>query len=840
MSGIKQIYRSVDAFRLPTYDAAISYPVNSVVAHYDSDSGNWYHYISNTQTNPGSLDSEIADLEWARFTFDSEMMLDAVNAAVLANSTTLTNSLATVFSAELARLDSENDSDFAAMTLAVTSMLDSDLLSLKNYVDSELLIFSNKVDSDTLYLKTLVNDSVTYMSNIVDCRIYDSEKTASGEVLTALEQAFQRSSTEVAYHYMDPNQPDEHLHLELSTSSSKNSDQGLIKHEVGSHTVANLLDSETIYGYFDYEAHNGLTGPSAYIGGIAFRGTTDAVGGGFFRNAQIVWYYVDSDSELVQDIGAVTDNNTDVILLNPKPEKQVVSFRLTAWHKNSNDFTGINFIKLGSTVPGNLVQGQKICVIRFDHTYEMVAIKPYDDTAAFVRSTNTYFISKDSEWVCTDAKYSYVDTTISNLNSNFPPSNLADGVKAYVTQSNDEYYVKDGVWLIEIPEHNQNLDSDLRTVDHDRAALDSDFNLFLTSYNQHIIDYNQQVEAFDDRIEQNDSEIIRLSAALSTFYTDNVRIKQSNAHTVNQVDSDLGVFDTRITNLANLLSQTQYNTVDSDYVNQIIQIHQNDYLTFTTAVSNYISALREDHDSDYEVTLQSVLANAIDTSSLRNTEVAQNTTNINNLQIQVSNNDSDILALANRDSYYTDIFDTLFGNDSDQNVRITNAYTLNHNAIETEKNERKTADSDLSDRVSELSSSVDSEILERKFQDVRLADIDSELAARQWPIENQSTLEIANYALQINPFVDIDITSLVLGDYTPVPYSYPEIKFFFSTTGVNASTTLAGAICNGHHNTPALNYTVTHDVTGAITSITFRSNVYLINDLAIVSNFRIR
>ena len=169
MAGIKSIYRSPDAFRFPTWETVVSYPVNSVVAYYDSDGlGRWRHYISLTQTSPGSLDSDIKLDEWIEMSFDSEQLYNLTYKAAIETQPALLAYLEP-------RLDSDLsvkvDSDFKQYGDNLKQKIDSDVnVSITTLVAEESdrrVIFETQVltqvaaiDSDT---RTLVDSDLSSM-----------------------------------------------------------------------------------------------------------------------------------------------------------------------------------------------------------------------------------------------------------------------------------------------------------------------------------------------------------------------------------------------------------------------------------------------------------------------------------------------------------------------------------------------------------------------------------------------------------------------------------------------------------------------------------------------------
>ena len=182
MAGLKQIYRSPDAFRFPTWDYAISYPVNSVVAHYDSDSenpGKWRHYISLTQTTPGSLDSDaIRTNDWIEMAFDSETLYNNALKAAKSIEGDLLAYLQPRFDSDAAHaIDSElsvfevdfkrrMDSDLSA-TITANSNADSDKFVV---FEKQIISQVNSLDSDN---KAVIDSDLSAMKATL--AVQDSE-----------------------------------------------------------------------------------------------------------------------------------------------------------------------------------------------------------------------------------------------------------------------------------------------------------------------------------------------------------------------------------------------------------------------------------------------------------------------------------------------------------------------------------------------------------------------------------------------------------------------------------------------------------------------------------------
>ena len=144
MSGIKHIYRSIDAFRLPTYNETVSYSDNSIVAYRDSEGSKWSHFISITQTTAGSMDSDIRLNEWVQFSFDSDTLVKLAQKAIDDNFDSLTKNI---------------DSD-------LTAKYDSDMSVLYGHLDSELNVFEVRLDN--LFDSEWITKNITEQLNIAD------------------------------------------------------------------------------------------------------------------------------------------------------------------------------------------------------------------------------------------------------------------------------------------------------------------------------------------------------------------------------------------------------------------------------------------------------------------------------------------------------------------------------------------------------------------------------------------------------------------------------------------------------------------------------------------------
>lgn len=191
MAGIKQLYRSPDAFRFPTWDYAISYPVNSVVAHYDSDSenpGKWRHYISLVQTTPGSLDSDvIRPNEWIEMAFDSETLYNNALKAAKSIEADLLAYLQPRFDSDAAHAI---DSELGAFEVLFKQRMDSDLgvtITANNNADSDkfvafetkIITQVNNLDSDN---KAVIDSDLAAMKATL--AVQDSEITLFTERVT--------------------------------------------------------------------------------------------------------------------------------------------------------------------------------------------------------------------------------------------------------------------------------------------------------------------------------------------------------------------------------------------------------------------------------------------------------------------------------------------------------------------------------------------------------------------------------------------------------------------------------------------------------------------------------
>lgn len=629
MAGIQYNYRSFDTFRFPTWDENISYPVNSVVAKYDSDAQIWNHFIAKTATTAGSLDSDIRFSQWTQFGFDSDTLLYWANQAVIQNFSSLTAALDSDFGATLARLDSENDSDFRVFY----QKIDSDLKEMYKYVDSDLRLLRLDVDSDFTYLTSTVNN---FIDEITYGRVYDSESILTESVETRLynQAIFGGDTSKITALFNDQVQDSTTVTFVGATSSVANYGASLYQNTNGAHRIVASLDSETLVGTFT---------PAAYVGSIGFRGVESGLGGGYFTSAYFEWRYADGQIVKESQPLVALDNTTNIISFNSRIDKPVTSIKVTAYNR-SNEAPGINYLQIRSAYATPELRATRANILHFESTADMVRYSPHPDTLAIVHTTNAMFASKDSEWICTDPRYTYVDRTFSALERNFPAANLWENTRALTTINGYEYVVTSGYWTLDTNSV-EGYDSDLV------HNLDSDFGVLSTTYTNYIATFQpefwRQIEAFDDRLEQNDSEIVRLTRALNAFYKDYVAIKVEHLAHTKEFDSDFlalvanyDAFKSYV-NLQLGTYVTNYNvwttTTQTNFTNQM----NTALTTFTNTVNTYTQSLKESHDSDTEVLSQGILANSVDISLLRNGPVADNDSDIRALERRFANHDSD-------------------------------------------------------------------------------------------------------------------------------------------------------------------------------------------------------
>jgi len=629
MAGIQYNYRSFDTFRFPTWDENISYPVNSVVAQYDSDAGFWKHYIAKTPTTAGSLDSDIRFSQWTQFAFDSESLLYWANKAIVQNFSSLTAAIDSDFSATLARLDSENDSDFNVLYLKI----DSDLKEFRTYVDSEIAILKAEQDSDIRVLNTTVNN---YINQLNYGRFFDSEAILtetidtrlSGIIIDAGDTRYIRGT------FDDQVQDDTTITFRAYTSSVLNYSSSLYQNINGAHRIVPTLDSETIFANWS---------PHAYVGAFSFKGVESGLGGGYFTSAYFEWHYSDGSVAKENQHLVALDNTTRITSYNPDITKKVDYLKVTAYNK-SNNAPGINYIQVSSAYAAPELRAHRANILHFQSTADMLRYEAHPDTIAVVHATKSLFVSSDSEWIASDPRFTYVDTTYSALDRNFPPGNLEDNIRAMTSVNGYEYIVRSGAWVLDVTSV-EGYDSDLvHNLDSDFAVLSTRFTNYIATFEP---EFWRQIEAFDDRLEQNDSEIIRLSRALNTFYKDYVAIKVEHLAHVREFDSDYLALVAKYEAFKQYV-QLQLGTYVTNYnvwttttqANFTAQMNAA-LTTFTNTVNNYTQSLKEDHDSDTEVLSQGILANSIDISLLRNGPVADNDSDIRALERRFTNHDSD-------------------------------------------------------------------------------------------------------------------------------------------------------------------------------------------------------
>mgnify|MGYP001093672391 CR=1 FL=1 len=394
MAGIKQIYRSPDAFRFPTYDEVISYPANSVVAYFDSDSSKWRHYIAVTDTTIGSLDSDIASNEWTSFSFDSDTLYGYAQRAVADNYDALVASVDSDFASTLARLDSDNDSDFRVLYAQV----DSDIKSLKHFVDSEIAALETRVGADFDSEITLLNNTVNnYIQQLQYGRVYDSETILSESTNSRLTSIRIDAANQlyIVGDYADQIQSTLAITWHAYTNSVKDFASNLSQSVNGAHKVASGIDSEVLISYFSYPA---------YVSSISYKGVESGLGGGYFTSAEITWTFEDATTVTEVHPLIALDNTTRIRLYNPNITKKVSNIRLAAYNR-SNDEPGINYIEITSAYLADELRAERANILHFDSIQDMIRYSPHNDTIAIVSSTNSMYHNEDSEWVASDSKY---------------------------------------------------------------------------------------------------------------------------------------------------------------------------------------------------------------------------------------------------------------------------------------------------------------------------------------------------------------------------------------------------------------------------------------------------
>lgn len=913
MAGIKQVYRSPDAFRFPTFDPLITYPVNSVVAHYDSDNTTWFHYISKVATTAGSLDSDIGPTQWIKFTFDSDTLGLYAEKAVKNNFDALVANVDSDFLVTLSYWNAQIDSDFAVILATV----DSDIDSLKRYVDSELNIHRVSTDSDLSSLRYTL-DQFTDVVNYG--RVYDSE-TFVPTTITILGNPTAETGLGTIFGTVTDLTAG-NLQYQMEASNVTVNNNRLIRHVIGEHKINNTTDSELININFDYVGTTNTTGP--LVNTLSYQGVSTNAGGGFFKSATVTWKYwpgaiagglisgaVVPPNQVETQTNVAQVNTDRPTFVNPNPELRVRSISIKLSDRSSPT-PGANYIQLTGVNQADVFQAERANVIRFNNVRQMLSYPAHPEQVAYNEVTKSVWISnEDSEWVNAHPIYKYVDISVEELEKNFPALSETEGTRALVTTNRYEYYVHNRKWTLDgrsVWQFDSDLfskhDSDIQALYHIRAAGDSDLSDRATAL-------ATSIESLDDRLEVHDSEIVRLTLALNTFYTDYVALKQAQGLISTDVDSDVNALTTYVNNKIAAIEASRKAEQDSELllISSLRVYLTNVVNNYQLATTNLVTSIKEQHDSDQQVLSQALLANSIDISLLRNDitgKADDNDSDINVLEISQAKQDSDILynkLVAMKYRGYIDVtssanypavgvFGDVYINTGDGQADAVwtgispqpvvsgtvvmrtpeNGWNIIYQPFSVFIPEND-SDSDLWQRAFDLDSDakvltrrvndhdsdigalyakfppIDSDLLALKIRDSELQqqifDNDSDLAVMRTDVNNlQAGFNLAQYSTTfpittpLTVGIEYDITAETFSTGSPEVYCFPDVEFFFATTGTNlALPSKRGRILNGSYGTPNVSYRVIHDGAG-VPTIGLTTDSEVSNSIQILATYR--
>jgi len=635
MAGIKDIYRSPDAFRFPTWDAAVSYPVNSIVNYYDSDAGGkWRHYIAKQQSIAGDLDSDIRFDFWTEMVFDSDALFVATNKAVLNNIGTITADIDSDIQVQLASLDSDLDSDIAVFRVEIKTDLDSDFSEQTKYVDSEIKILRADIDSEVVVLNAKVDENTRVFSY---GRIYDSENYVADTVTQRLtnKAQFGASGEQMTADFYDATNKITKA-FSFGSSGSQRYGTRFSNEEEAGHIALAIPDSETITAFTN----------SSYVDTFSFQGVRDELGGGYFASAEAVFTYSDTTTATVINRNAVDNNEARIELINPNPSKPVTNIVVKAYDRSSVE-PGVNKIAINSVIQAQQVKTERASIFTFANAQVLKSYPPHDDVLAFVRNSKTLFVSRDSEWVTVDPRFDYAAATLSELETNWPALSESNYKRAIITNNRAEYFVLNQQWKI---------DSDSISADDDsdrEIRIDSDLGSLLVKYQRLDSDFSVYQQVFNDQYftsvyQDQDSDIRIIKAAFNTFYTEFVTLRAEHDRHTFGIDSDVSDIKSDFIQFKVDVNTANANS-DSDLTVAIASI--------PTVVSQQINVYTTDHDSDIGELESQIAANFDYTAQLKQHEVANNDSDIRVLEYRLGDRDSDINYLLDRGLKYKGFID---------------------------------------------------------------------------------------------------------------------------------------------------------------------------------------
>lgn len=806
MAGIKNVYRSPDAFRFPTWDSAISYSVNSVVAFYDSDTSSWGYYISKKQTAAGSLDSDIRYNDWAQFTFDSDTLRKATLLAVQDNFNALEAALIADFTNHFTMLVNNNDSDFKVLQ----TRWDSDWLVYQNYFDSEIKKSHLDLDSESAAIRYFYNHKIAETDSDVAVirrntalRTYTDKKV---ERAVRIEFADTKKLSRVSPH------PD----TIAVVKSNK--------------TVYVVHDSEWVlvnsYGFrvaVDSESEFNLVWPPAKfpVGARAVDTSTR-------------WEYVNSGTAWVVD----ETSKTKSYYLAALTDVQTKQNKLIVNHDSDLAVTKASLAVLAAK---NITQDSQI--LQNSNTYVSLYNRQnnFEDNintsvaalSTTVNTANTGWSRLNSLWV---HDINGLDSDIAKWQTT-ATANVNATTNALTTKINNA-----------IAHFDVSADSDklaLTQITQNALSNVSNLNTMVTNWRTDELDRfttaNRRMDGFDsDRLADNAKFY-----SLVMKYRGDIRIDSDLLYpkavevgdVYNVLATGIGAasWGVNIEDVTVPINSMVLYTAEKGWVimnsgsgGQVFEsplsidnigVPAGTILTFPN-LSAIPASFRLCNGSTYNVVTYAELFQILGSNRVP----TLTGTNVVYAIAMYSG------AGATRYNYDSDVRQTVTEHDSD----ISFFYELRKDFdsdISRNRHDIKMRDSDVREWVKVHDSEQDSDINKLR---IRLDNLGASAKLVQW----STVFDVAAVGGLLTN-TEYDITAEVINTSTPEPYCYPDLEFFYDNQSANAHPTLNGRRLDGQNTTPQITYRIIHDSVGNMT-VGMSTSAAVSNDIRIVSTFRIQ
>lgn len=804
MAGIKNVYRSPDAFRFPTWDSALTYDVNSVVAYYNEDTTRWEYYIAKKQTEVGSLDSDIRYNDWTQFTFDSDSIRQAALQAVEDNFNALENSLANNFMHFFEMLVRDNDSDFKVLQ----TLWDSDWLVWKDYFDSEVKKVRLEHDSETQALRSYYNN-----------KIYETDSDLA------------RFKRDLALRVYTGNKVERAVRIEFDTTKK------LSKVKPHPDTIAVVKSNNTVYVVKDSEW--------VLVNNIG------------------VMLAVDSEKEFPQ-VWPPSKFPVGTRAINPTTRWEYDNNGL-AWvvdESSKKDSYYLDTLTDVQTKQNSLINDHDSDLSVTNEKFAALISKNTTQDSQILQNTNTYVSLYNRQ----NHFESKTNTTIAGLKSTVEHSNNIVTILNNEWAHNSRGLDSDiSVWKTKSTTTVNNaiaaLDSQVAAaIDHFQVAADSDrlvLSLITTDAISEVADLlvnatnwrNDELARFaaaDLRMDGFDSDRLADNAKfynIAMKYRGDVVIDDDTLYPTfqevgdvyNVVKTGIGSenwgpnidsVEVRANSLVLYTAEKGWVIMNSGSSGQVFEdpisidnigVPAGSIIAFPN-INAIPPSFRLCDGSGYNATIYTELFSFLGTNILptvTGTGIVYAIAMFSGAGSTRYNYDSDVrLTVTQYDSDIKFLYKIRKDFDSD---------------ITRDKHDSKKRDSDIIEFIKRRDSEQDSDF---KKLTARVNNIGAATKLVQWS-------KVYNVAAVggVDAGTEYDITTEVVNTSTPELYCYPDLEFFYDNQSANAHPTLNGRRLDGENGTPRLTYRIIHDAFGNMI-VGLSSSANISHDIRIVSTFR--